>query len=178
MTRILWTPLVALVRTPTTILKTGNSLTPSTSKAWAISTTMASSQYNQAVHNVIRSYSTLNQSPCVLWWIQVASPLRFVDSQTAALMTGRGALKLRPLAQSDLKERFTDFNGNPVHRRGYIEVPVQCGELTTPKAKFCPRRWHSSMSTAGRQHATHWPRLSSEADSFDHRSPQSHCPCW
>ena len=44
--------------------------------------------------------------------VDTGSPTSFLDAHTAALMTGRDTLKLRPLAHSDLKERFTDFNGN------------------------------------------------------------------
>ncbi len=68
--------------------------------------------------------------------VDTGSPTSFVDPRTAALITGKQNIPLRPLAASDLQERFTDFNGNPVQRRGFIEVPVRCGDWTTPRAKF------------------------------------------
>ncbi len=109
--------------------------------------------------------------------VGTGSPNSFLDSHKAALMTGRDTLKLRPLAQSDLKERFTDFNGNPVRRRGYIEVPVQCGECAQGQV-LCARRRPPPMPTTGRQHhATYWPRPSSEAHSYADRCSHGNRSC-
>ncbi len=46
--------------------------------------------------------------------VDTGSPTSFVDPQTAALMTGKQNFHVRPLAPSDLNERFTDFHGHPV----------------------------------------------------------------
>ncbi len=43
---------------------------------------------------------------------------------------------IKKLNESYLKEKYADFNGNPVERWEYIEVAVQCGEWKTNKAKF------------------------------------------
>ena len=68
--------------------------------------------------------------------VDTSSPTSFVDRNTSALLMGKSDFRIRPLADSDLKERFTDFNGHRFRRSGFIEVPVRCGDWTTPKAKF------------------------------------------
>ncbi len=68
--------------------------------------------------------------------VDTGSPTSFVDRETAELLMGKSDFRIRPLADSDLKERFTDFNGHPVRRSGFIEVPVRCGDWTTPQAKL------------------------------------------
>ena len=59
-----------------------------------------------------------------------------MDRDTAAILMEKSKFCVRLLANSDLKERFTDFNGHAVRRSGYIEVPVRCGDWTSPEAKF------------------------------------------
>ncbi len=89
-------------------------------------------------HSGTRRYQVVLEikSVSLTFMVDTGSPTSFVDRQTAELIMGKTDFRIRPLADSDLKERFTDFNGHPVRRSGFIEVPVRCGDWTTPKAKF------------------------------------------